>query len=51
LVSRAEVDIDEIRRVFKEKYDKELADVICEGLPSGDYRDFLVALATRSCCI
>ncbi|XP_068502066.1 uncharacterized protein [Phaseolus vulgaris] len=51
LVSRAEVDMDEIRRVFKEKYDKELADVICEGLPSGDYRDFLVALATRSCCI
>ncbi|CAJ1947924.1 unnamed protein product [Sphenostylis stenocarpa] len=48
LVSRAEVDIDEIRRVFKEKYEKELADVIREGLPSGDYRDFLVALATRS---
>ncbi|RDX89131.1 Annexin A13, partial [Mucuna pruriens] len=48
LVSRAEVDIDEIRRVFKEKYEKDLADVICEAIPSGDYRDFLVALATRS---
>lgn len=49
LVSRVEIDIDEIRRVFKEKYGKELADAICEGFPSGDYyRDFLVALATRS---
>jgi len=46
LVSRAEVDIDEIRKVFKEKYDKELADVICENLPSGYFRDFLLALAT-----
>ncbi|XP_027357203.1 annexin A13-like [Abrus precatorius] len=48
LVSRAEVDMNDIRRVFKEKYEKELADVICEGIPPGDYRDFLVALATRS---
>ncbi|KAJ1375895.1 Annexin [Sesbania bispinosa] len=48
LVSRAEIDMDEIRRVFKEKYEKELGDVIRECIPSGDYRDFLVALATRS---
>ncbi|XP_061344520.1 uncharacterized protein LOC133290456 [Gastrolobium bilobum] len=48
LVSRAEVDMDEIRRVFKEKYEKELVDVIHEGIPSGDCKDFLVALATRS---
>ncbi|KAK7315557.1 hypothetical protein VNO77_34110 [Canavalia gladiata] len=47
LVSRAEVDMNEIRKVFKEKYEKELVDVICEGIPSGDYRDFLVALATK----
>lgn len=40
--------MDEIKRVFKEKYGKELADVICESIPSGDYRDFLVALVTRS---
>ncbi|XP_020221733.1 annexin A13 [Cajanus cajan] len=48
LVSRAEIDIDEIRRVFKEKYEKELADSIREGFPSSDYRDFLIALAKRS---
>ncbi|KAJ1390485.1 Annexin repeat [Sesbania bispinosa] len=48
LVSRAEIDMDEIRRAFKEKYEKELGDVIRECIPSGDYRDFLVALATRS---
>lgn len=40
--------MDEIRRVFREKYKKELADVIREGVPSGDYRDFLIALATKS---
>ncbi|KAK7271097.1 hypothetical protein RJT34_26717 [Clitoria ternatea] len=48
LVSRAGIDMDEIRRVFKEKYDKELADFISESIPSGDYRNFLAALATRS---
>jgi hypothetical protein len=48
LVSRADIDMDEIIRVFKEKYEKELGDVICECIPCGDYRDFLVALATRS---
>ncbi|CAJ2637338.1 unnamed protein product [Trifolium pratense] len=48
LVSRADIDMDEIKRVFKEKYEKELGDVICESIPCGDYRDFLVALATRS---
>lgn len=40
--------MNEIRMVFREKYGKELADVIIEGISSGDYRDFLVALATRS---
>lgn len=48
LVSRADIDMDEIRRVFKEEYEKELVDVICDDIPSGDYRDFLVALATKS---
>ncbi|XP_050910566.1 uncharacterized protein LOC127125785 [Lathyrus oleraceus] len=48
LVSRADIDMDEIRSVFKEKYEKELGDVICESIPCGDYRDFLVALAAKS---
>lgn len=48
LVSRAEVDMDEIQRIFKKKYGMELRDAICESIPSGDYRDFLVALATKA---
>lgn len=48
LVSRVDIDMYEIRRVFKEEYEKELADVICDDIPSGNYKDFLVALATNS---
>ncbi|KAF3441251.1 hypothetical protein FNV43_RR15164 [Rhamnella rubrinervis] len=47
LVSRAEVEMDEIRKAYKNKYGIELRDAICESIPSGDYRDFLVALATK----
>lgn len=48
MVSRAEVDMDEIQRFFKEKYGMELKDAISESIPSGEYRDFLVALATKA---
>ncbi|KAJ0013169.1 hypothetical protein Pint_20064 [Pistacia integerrima] len=48
IVSRAEIDMDEIQRIFKKKYGMELRDAICESIPSGDYRDFLVALATKT---
>ncbi|KAI9093608.1 hypothetical protein K1719_027057 [Acacia pycnantha] len=48
LISRAEIDMGEIKRVFKQKYAKELGDVIYQSIPSGDFRDFLVALATRT---
>lgn len=47
-MSRADVDMDEILRVFGKKYWKELKDAICESIPSGVYRDFLVALATKT---
>ncbi|KAL5547175.1 hypothetical protein UlMin_006862 [Ulmus minor] len=48
VVSRAEMDLGEIQRVYKSKYGIELRDAICEGLPSGDYRDFfLFVLATK----
>ncbi|XP_042490273.1 annexin A1-like [Macadamia integrifolia] len=47
IVSRAEIDMDEIKVLFKKKYGMELMDAIIESLPSGDYRDFLVALVTR----
>jgi hypothetical protein len=47
-MSRADVDMDEILRVFRKKYCKELKDAICESIPSGVYRDFLVVLATKT---
>ncbi|OMO67917.1 Annexin [Corchorus capsularis] len=48
MVSRAEMDMDEIQRVFKIKYGLELREVISDSIPSGDYRDFLLALANKT---
>ncbi|KAK6942478.1 Annexin repeat [Dillenia turbinata] len=48
LISRAEVDIEEIQKMFKKKYGMELRDAICERVPSGDYRNFLAALVTST---
>ncbi|XVF30768.1 hypothetical protein REPUB_Repub16aG0087200 [Reevesia pubescens] len=48
MVSRAEIEMDEIQRVFKIKYEVELREAICESIPSGDYRDFLLALANKT---
>lgn len=47
LMSRAEVDLDEIQRAFKGKYGIQLTEAICETTFCDDYRDFLVALATK----
>nr|AKA87342.1 Ann10 [Manihot esculenta] len=47
MMSRAEIDMDEIQDFFKKKFGMELRDAISEAIPSGDYRDFLVALATK----
>lgn len=47
LLSRAEVDLDEIQRAFKGKYGIQLTEAICERIFCEDYRDFLVALATK----
>ncbi|CAL5435731.1 unnamed protein product [Camellia sinensis] len=50
MMNRGEVEMEEIERVFKKKYGMELSEAICESenIPSGDYRHFLVALATRT---
>lgn len=48
IISRCEVDMDEIQRVYTKKYGVQLGDSLCETIPSGDYRDFLVALATKT---
>ncbi|CAH9089418.1 unnamed protein product [Cuscuta epithymum] len=47
IVTRSEVDLDKIQMVFKDKYDLELKDAICESIPPGDYREFLVMLVTK----
>ncbi|OWM73197.1 hypothetical protein CDL15_Pgr001311 [Punica granatum] len=47
MVSRAEVDLNAIQSFFKRKYGIELKDSIAKSIPPGDYRDFLVALATK----
>lgn len=45
MVSRAEVDMDEIQSVFKKKYGIKLRDAINQSTLSRDNKDFLVALA------
>ncbi|KAJ4823432.1 hypothetical protein Tsubulata_050014 [Turnera subulata] len=48
MISRAEIDMDGIQKVFKNTYGVELRDAICESIPYGDYRDFVVALITKA---
>ncbi|KAL6005139.1 hypothetical protein ACLOJK_005701 [Asimina triloba] len=50
MVSRAEMDMDEIKEIFHRKYGMKLHDAICESIPKGEYRDFLLALATTRLC-
>ncbi|XP_022842831.1 annexin D8-like [Olea europaea var. sylvestris] len=47
MMSRAEVDMDEIQKVFKKKYGMELKSAIYDSVPAGNHRDLLVALATK----
>ncbi|KAA0057202.1 hypothetical protein IC582_008678 [Cucumis melo] len=47
MLSRAEVDLDEIQRAFKGKYGIQLTEAICGRTFCDDYTDFFVALATK----
>ncbi|PON49126.1 Annexin [Parasponia andersonii] len=47
MVSKAGSDFDDIQKAYKRKYGNELRDAICESIPPGDYRDFLVTLARK----
>ncbi|KAG1366661.1 annexin D8 [Cocos nucifera] len=44
MLGSAEVGMEEVKSAFLKRYGKKLRDAICESLPEGDYRDFLVAL-------
>lgn len=48
MVSRAELDMSEIQRAFKRKYGVEIQECICQSIACGDYRDFLVAMVTKT---
>ncbi|CAI9097495.1 OLC1v1033934C1 [Oldenlandia corymbosa var. corymbosa] len=48
ILSRAEMDMDEIQRAFKKKYGLELKNAISESEAPGDYRELLIALATKT---
>ncbi|KMT11320.1 hypothetical protein BVRB_5g110010 [Beta vulgaris subsp. vulgaris] len=47
MVSRAEIDMSEIQKIFRKKYGLELRDAICQAIPAGDYRDFMLILADK----
>lgn len=47
MISSTGVDLDEIELVFKNKYDLELKDAICESITQSDYREFIVMLTTK----
>ncbi|KAL9247075.1 hypothetical protein vseg_020545 [Gypsophila vaccaria] len=48
MVSRAEIDMGDIQKVYKKKYGVELKDTICQVIPAGEYREFLLALANNA---
>ncbi|XP_009765133.1 uncharacterized protein LOC107803993 [Nicotiana tabacum] len=47
MVSRAEVDMEDIEVAFNKKYGVHLENAICQSIPQGDYREFLVTLAAN----
>lgn len=48
MVTRAEIDMDDIQKLFRKKYGVELRDAICQAIPAGDYRDVMLALANNA---
>ncbi|CAO2827021.1 unnamed protein product [Amaranthus hypochondriacus] len=44
IVSRAAIDMEEIQKILSKKYKIELRDALCQLIPKGDYRDFMLAL-------
>ncbi|KAL1822458.1 hypothetical protein ACET3Z_009236 [Daucus carota] len=48
MVSRAEIDLDQIQSIFKQKYGIKLKDAISESTLPEDYKVFLIALANKT---
>lgn len=48
MVSRAEIDMDQIQAIFEKKYGMKLKDAITESTLPEDYKEFLIALANKT---
>ncbi|XP_059290990.1 uncharacterized protein LOC132044510 isoform X2 [Lycium ferocissimum] len=48
MVSRQAVDMEEIQVAFNKRHGADLKNAICQNIPQGDYREFLVTLATKA---
>ncbi|KAJ4812615.1 Annexin [Rhynchospora pubera] len=46
IIGGEDVGMKEVKQHYEKKYGKKLKDVICDRIPVGDYRDFIVALIT-----
>ncbi|KAK4380181.1 hypothetical protein RND71_002043 [Anisodus tanguticus] len=47
MVSRAEVDMEDILLAFNKRYGVDLKNAIRQSIPQGDYREFLLTLASK----
>lgn len=48
MVSRAEIDMDQIQGIFEKKYGMKLKDAITESTLPQDFKEFLIALANKT---
>lgn len=48
IVSRGEIQMDDIHNIFKRKYGVELGDAISQTITCTEYRDFLLHLVNKS---
>ncbi|KAF3324116.1 annexin D8-like protein [Carex littledalei] len=46
IIGSEDVGMGEVKRHYEKTYGKKLKDAICDRIPVGDYRDFIVALIT-----
>jgi annexin D len=46
IIGSEDVGMGEVKRHYEKRYGKQLKDAICDHIPVGDYRDFIVALVT-----
>ncbi|RWW14171.1 hypothetical protein GW17_00022077 [Ensete ventricosum] len=45
MLGSTDAGMKEVRSAFEKMYGRKMQDAICDSLPDGDYRDFIVALS------